>query len=137
MPLFREKADCPSCGATVKPSDPADFLCPRCEKPGPWASDEQRSGSEQAEEERQRYFRLQEVARQQLRRRAFEQAASLTPIEVPGFIAQKSEQVYFTMPAKLAEWKEQRGHYEGGLASAGSRLWRRPECGLGRRPLFV
>jgi hypothetical protein len=120
VPLFREKADCPRCGAAVKrPSEVDDYLCPHCGGPGPWASAEQRSAWEQAERDRQRISQEQERARLELRRRALQQAASLTPIQVPGFITQKAEQIYFAMPAKLAEWTKERGHYEGGAGIRG------------------
>lgn len=100
MPLFREKAACPNCGATVRqPKDPDDFLCWSCKRPGPWASDEQRSRWEQEVQERQRAWSEQEKARLDLRRRALEQAASLTPIQLAGLVAQKAENVYVAMPA--------------------------------------
>ncbi len=120
MPLFREKAACPNCGATVRqPKDPDDFLCWSCKRPGPWASDEQRSRWEQEVQERQRAWSEQEKARLDLRRRALEQAASLTPIQLAGLVAQKAENVYVAMPAQLAEWRRQRGHYQGGTGIRG------------------
>jgi uncharacterized Zn finger protein (UPF0148 family) len=120
MPLFREKATCPNCGTEVRqPKDAGDFLCPSCGKPGPWASDEQRTRWEQELQERQRIWSEQEKARLDLRRRALEQAASLTPVQVQGFVAQRTEDAYLAMPAKLAEWKKQRGHYEGGSGIRG------------------
>jgi hypothetical protein len=40
--LFGPRTPCPHCGKKVKrPSDPSGFLCPRCRKPGPWASPNQ------------------------------------------------------------------------------------------------
>jgi len=102
-----------------QPDNPHDFLCPRCDKPGPWASPEQRAAWERDVQERQQAWTEQELARQQLRRDALEQAASLRPIQVAGFVVQKAEQVYFAVPAKLAEWKKQRGHYEGGAGIRG------------------
>jgi hypothetical protein len=127
VPIFRAKALCPNCGAEVKqPRDPQNYLCPSCWKPGPWASPEQRSLWEREEEEKKRRAaeeaeraRLAELARQEARRRQLEQAASLTPIEVPGFISQKGEHAYLTMSARLGEWKKQRGHYEGGQGIRG------------------
>jgi hypothetical protein len=45
MPLFGPKKPCPSCGKEVKePHSAADFLCPHCHQPGPWASPEQAAG---------------------------------------------------------------------------------------------
>ena len=42
MSLFGPKKPCPHCGHKVsKPNDPADYLCPSCGQPGPWAIDEQ------------------------------------------------------------------------------------------------
>ncbi len=38
----------------------------------------------------------------------------LHPIAAPGFIAQKGEDPYLVASASLAEWKKERGHYEGG-----------------------
>jgi len=44
MSLFGEKRPCPNCGAKVKqPQDPSDFLCPKCQQPGPWADEGQRA----------------------------------------------------------------------------------------------
>jgi hypothetical protein len=44
MRLLAEKAPCPWCGRKVKePSDPSDYLCPYCGKPGPWASPDRRA----------------------------------------------------------------------------------------------
>ena len=50
-----------------------------------------------------------ELAKQVERKRQLETAASLTPIEVAGFITQKIEHAYFATDAKLAEWTKQRG----------------------------
>ncbi len=42
MSLLGPKEPCPHCGQKVKkPDDPANFLCPHCEEPGPWASQDQ------------------------------------------------------------------------------------------------
>ena len=50
MPLFRPKRACPNCGSEVKePRDAADYLCPNCKKPGPWATTEQRADWEKDE----------------------------------------------------------------------------------------
>jgi hypothetical protein len=122
VPIFAPKAPCPHCGASVKkPKDPAYYLCDSCQKPGPWASPEQAAAWERwqadearkkAEEEEKK--RQIELARQAARQRQLQQAASLTPIEVAGFVAQKGEAVFLEMEAKLAEWTKGRGHYEGG-----------------------
>lgn len=120
--LFRPKADCPSCGASVRqPKDPQDFACPECGKPGPWATDEQRAGWSKAEEERERLeAEAAELERQaviaafEARRQQLIEASALKPILEAGFVTQKSEELYLVMPAKLAEWKKQRGRYEGG-----------------------
>lgn len=122
MPLFGAKAQCPHCGKDVKqPKDPAYYLCPHCQQPGPWAAPEQVAAWEHwrmeqehaaaAEAERQRQA---ELARIEARQRELEQVASLSPIEVPGFVTQKAEHVYHQAPALLAEWGKQRGHYKGG-----------------------
>jgi hypothetical protein len=56
MPLFAEKALCPSCEQKVKkPKDPGDYLCPHCGHPGPWASPNQRSAWEAEAAARARY----------------------------------------------------------------------------------
>jgi hypothetical protein len=44
---------------------------------------------------------------------------ALTPVDAPGFVAQKGEEVYLTVPARLFEWKKERGHYQGGAAFRG------------------
>jgi hypothetical protein len=42
MGLFGPKKPCPNCGHNVKePQGPSDFLCPKCDQPGPWASADQ------------------------------------------------------------------------------------------------
>jgi hypothetical protein len=65
MGLFGPREPCPACGQKVKkPSDPSNFLCPHCGKPGPWATPEQVSGWQAAEAERQRLEGLQTEARQ-------------------------------------------------------------------------
>ena len=65
MGLFGPRKPCPHCGKNVKrPSDPADFLCPRCGRPGPWATPEQISEWEQSQAERERIERLQADSRQ-------------------------------------------------------------------------
>lgn len=65
MGLFGPREPCPQCGQKVKkPSDPSDFLCPHCGKPGPWATPEQVSGWQAAETERERRESQQAEARQ-------------------------------------------------------------------------
>jgi hypothetical protein len=65
MGLFGAREVCPHCGRKVKkPKDQTSFLCPHCAKPGPWASQEQISGWQRAEAERERLERLQAEARQ-------------------------------------------------------------------------
>ena len=64
--LFGERAACPQCGRKVrKPDDPSSFLCPRCDRPGPWATDEQVAGWEIVEADR----RAAEVERDRARER--------------------------------------------------------------------
>jgi hypothetical protein len=64
MGLFGPRKPCPHCGKKVRqPSKTADFLCPRCGKPGPWASPDQVADWERSEPERQRLERAQEDAR--------------------------------------------------------------------------
>ena len=66
MALFGERAACPQCGRNVrKPDDPSSFLCPRCDRPGPWATDEQVAGWEIVEADR----RAAEVERDRARER--------------------------------------------------------------------
>jgi hypothetical protein len=122
MPLFAPKKPCPHCGASEKqPRHPADYLCPQCRQPGPWASLQQVAAWEQwrAEEERRKAEMAQrkrqmELAEKAKRQRQLQAAASLTPIDIAGFITEKGERAYFGMAAKLADWTKQRGHYEGG-----------------------
>jgi hypothetical protein len=65
MGLFGPRKPCPHCGKNVKrPSDPAGFLCPRCGRPGPWASPGQVAEWEQSQAERERIERLQADSRQ-------------------------------------------------------------------------
>ncbi len=112
MPLLREKRPCQHCGTQVKePKDPAYYLCPNCQQPGPWARPEQvqawnswraeedrKAAERRASEERQRQLEIER------RQTALAQAGSLTPIQAPGFIAQKGESVYMVMRAYLFEW---------------------------------
>jgi hypothetical protein len=45
MGLFGPKKPCPNCGHHAKePDDAADFLCPQCHQPGPWATEQQVTG---------------------------------------------------------------------------------------------
>jgi endogenous inhibitor of DNA gyrase (YacG/DUF329 family) len=40
--IFGERRACPHCGRRVRePKQIEDYRCPRCGKPGPWATDEQ------------------------------------------------------------------------------------------------
>jgi hypothetical protein len=65
MGLFGPRRPCPHCGKRVKKSsDPTDLLCPRCRKPGPWASPEQVADWDRSQSERERLERLQTDARQ-------------------------------------------------------------------------
>ncbi len=65
MGLFGLREPCPHCGKKVrKPGNPGNFLCPHCDKPGPWASPEQVSDWEGGEAEHQQLERLQTEARQ-------------------------------------------------------------------------
>ena len=53
MGLFGARRPCGNCGKNVKePGDEAGFLCPRCGHPGPWASADQASGWERAQQMR-------------------------------------------------------------------------------------
>jgi len=127
VPLFAAKAPCLHCGASVKqPHDPAYYLCPACQQPGPWASQDQIAAWQgwKAEEDRKRAEELElqrqaQLAQVEARRRELEAAASLATLEVPGFVAQKGELVHLSMPAKLAEWGKPRGHYESGPSLRG------------------
>jgi hypothetical protein len=56
MGVFAPRKPCPHCGKKVKrPRDPANFLCPHCGNPGPWASAEQVSAWQQQADARARY----------------------------------------------------------------------------------
>lgn len=112
MPLFGPKLRCPHCGSNVrKPADPAYYLCPRCDKPGPWASDEQVTTWTAWKEQQEREEAERSALELRRRQEELEAARSLKPIHVDGFIAQKSEQVYFSMEANLAKWVKERGRY--------------------------
>src|SRR5690349_18001156 len=66
MGLFRPKLPCAHCGKPVRRArDPADFSCPHCHQPGPWASREQANAWEQAQAERQRAEQARGTARKQ------------------------------------------------------------------------
>ena len=68
----------------------------------------ERERAAHAEQERREYqAELREFNR-------LKAALGLTPISVPGFVTQKSEEAYIAMEAGLFEWKKERGHYEGG-----------------------
>jgi hypothetical protein len=55
--LLAEKAVCPHCGAKVKkPKNVDEYLCPKCSKPGPWATSEQAAAWETREDARRRYW---------------------------------------------------------------------------------
>ncbi len=122
MSIVRRKQACPRCGAAVKqPLDASGFLCPRCAKPGPWATAEQRTEWSEGQRERRRRAvdeqvlrAMQEATRLAARRDQLAGAASLTPIVAPGFVAQE-EDVYLSMAAQLAERKKQHGRL-GGLS---------------------
>jgi hypothetical protein len=43
----------------------------------------------------------------------------LATVDAPGFVAQAAEDVYMEVPARLFEWKKERGHYEGGQGFRG------------------
>jgi hypothetical protein len=59
--LFGPKESCPHCGHKVRKSkDPADFLCPNCSQPGPWASEGQVAAWNVRVEARGRYRELLE-----------------------------------------------------------------------------
>lgn len=65
MGLFGPREPCPHCGKKVrKPKDPAQFICPHCGQPGPWASPQQVADWQKAEAEREQLERLQSEARQ-------------------------------------------------------------------------
>jgi hypothetical protein len=65
MGLFGPREPCPQCGKKVrKPEDPAQFVCPHCGQPGPWASLEQVGDWRKAEAERQELERFRAEARQ-------------------------------------------------------------------------
>lgn len=126
MPLFTRRpiARCPHCGALVRrEEDPTSYLCPKCKNPGPWASPEQarawEAGERRLKKERDKREKLLRVEQETARKRQLQLAASLTLIEVPGFIAKKGEAAYFWMSADLAEWKKTPGHYEGGGSMRG------------------
>lgn len=124
MRLFAAKKPCFFCGNRVKqPQAGGSTVCPRCDAPGPWASEaaieahrlalaeqkrqeEEAQGRRQYEEELSNYERLRA-------------ALELKSIAAPGFIAQKAEEVYEVMPAQLLDWKKERGHYEGGSGIRG------------------
>jgi hypothetical protein len=55
--MFGARKPCGTCGKKVKePSDEAGFLCPRCGRPGPWASADQASGWERAQKLRADFY---------------------------------------------------------------------------------
>ncbi len=61
MSLFGPKEPCPHCGRKVsKPKDPAEFLCPHCGQPGPWATEDDIARWRARTEARARYQELLE-----------------------------------------------------------------------------
>jgi len=65
MGLFGPREPCPHCGKKVrKPEGPAQFICPHCGQPGPWASPQQVADWQKAEAEREQVERLQKEAQQ-------------------------------------------------------------------------
>ena len=59
MRVFGPKKPCSRCGKQVKkPGDTAQFLCPHCGQPGPWASETQVSAWSSQESARARYGEL-------------------------------------------------------------------------------
>ncbi len=53
MTIFGERLHCPHCGKKVgRPRSPDDFICPHCKQPGPWASEQEASAWQAAEEEK-------------------------------------------------------------------------------------
>jgi hypothetical protein len=115
VPLFRPKEPCPYCGREVKePRHGESTVCPFCGNPGPWAHEEDHA-AHRAEVAAHEAAAAQAQFAADLRRHAQLVAAmQLAPIQAPGFIAQKGEDAYIAASAQLAEWKEDRGHYEGG-----------------------
>jgi uncharacterized Zn finger protein (UPF0148 family) len=124
MPLFRPRKRCGFCGASIKqPKEGHATVCPVCGAPGPWSSETEIEAHRQVIAQKDREAKAAEERRHyEAELREFERlrsALELSPIEVPGFIAQKGEEAYEAMPAKLLEWKKQRGHYEGGSGFRG------------------
>ena len=113
MPLFREKKSCPYCNARNKePKAGESARCPSCNAPGPWAP--------QSEHDAYRKQIAEQAAGAEMRR--YEQlraALSLAATDAPGFVSQKTEEIYLNEPARLAEWKKGRGHYEGNAGIRG------------------
>ena len=90
MGLFGARKPCGNCGKNVKePSDEAGFLCPRCGRPGPWASAEQVSDWEGAQKMRADFFASLEAiglkpnpVPSPEKLEALAQAGGLSPLEV-------------------------------------------------------
>jgi hypothetical protein len=62
LSLFGPKKPCPHCARKVRqPKDPADYLCPNCGEPGPWASEEQVAAWNARAEARTQYRELVEA----------------------------------------------------------------------------
>jgi hypothetical protein len=95
-----------------EPKEGGSRTCPVCGRPGPWASVEERAAYDQAAAQ-------QHALEEQRRLELLQQALALVPISAPGFIGQKDEDVYTNVPARLFEWKKERGHYEGGQGFRG------------------
>jgi hypothetical protein len=65
MGLFGPREPCQHCGKNVsKPKDPAQFVCPHCGQPGPWATSEQVADWQRARAEEQERAQLQAEARE-------------------------------------------------------------------------
>lgn len=129
MGLFQEKRMCIFCGRRVKKPVDGATKCSKCGRPGPWGSQREIESYKHAEVQRQRAEDEAGAARQRAARLAEEReqyeielfdyerlrlAIDLTPVEAPGFIAKKGEEVFLAMPVQLCEWRKEPGHSEGG-----------------------
>lgn len=78
MSLFGPREPCLHCGHKVsKPKDPDEFLCPRCQEPGPWATAHQIDQWQSDEAERARIAAAQALAQERF-------SAALANIESGG-----------------------------------------------------